>query len=48
VVSGEFSFDDVFDMDGSDDNKAIGTKKPEAHLKEIEMAVKKAIVKAGI
>ncbi|KAF5556737.1 hypothetical protein FNAPI_5606 [Fusarium napiforme] len=48
VVSGEFSFDDVFDMDGSDDNKAIGTKKPEAYLKEIEMAAKKAISKAGI
>ncbi|KAF5688370.1 hypothetical protein FCIRC_1863 [Fusarium circinatum] len=47
VVSGEFSFDDVFDMDGSDDNKAIGTKKPEIYLKEIEAAVKKAIAKAG-
>ncbi|KAF5593940.1 hypothetical protein FPCIR_5114 [Fusarium pseudocircinatum] len=48
VVSGEFSFDDVFDMDGSDDNKAIGTKKPEACLIEIKTAVKKAIAKAGI
>ncbi|KAF5709010.1 hypothetical protein FMUND_10326 [Fusarium mundagurra] len=48
VVSGEFSFDDVFDMDRSDDNKAIGTKKPEVYLKEIEAAVKKAIAKVGI
>ncbi|KAI1014868.1 hypothetical protein LB503_003574 [Fusarium chuoi] len=48
VVPGEFSFDDVFDMDGSDDNKAIGTKKPEVCLKEIETAVKKAIAKVGI
>ncbi|CCT64103.1 uncharacterized protein FFUJ_04713 [Fusarium fujikuroi IMI 58289] len=48
VVSGEFSFDDVFDMDGSDNNKAIGTKKPEVCLKEIETAVKKAIAKVGI
>ncbi|KAF5236983.1 hypothetical protein FANTH_10970 [Fusarium anthophilum] len=47
VVSGEFSFDDVFDMDGSDDNKAIGTKKPEIYLKEIEATVKKAIAKAS-
>lgn len=48
MVSGEFSFDDVFDMDGGHDNKAIGTKKPEVHLKEIETAVKKAIAKVGI
>ncbi|KAF4954584.1 hypothetical protein FGADI_5193 [Fusarium gaditjirri] len=48
VVSGEFSFDDVFDMDGGDDNKAIGTKKPEVYLQEIETAVKKAIAKVGV
>lgn len=48
MVSGEFSFDDVFDMDGSDDNKAIGTKRPEVCLKEIEAAVKKAIAMVGI
>ncbi|KAF5636283.1 hypothetical protein F25303_8317 [Fusarium sp. NRRL 25303] len=48
VVSGEFSFDDVFYMDGSDDNKAIGTKEPEVCLKEIETAVKKAIAKVRI
>jgi hypothetical protein len=48
VVSGEFSFDDVFDMDGTDDNKAVGTTKPEMYLKEIETAVKKAIAKVGM
>ncbi|KAF5647163.1 hypothetical protein F52700_1465 [Fusarium sp. NRRL 52700] len=48
VVSGEFSFDDVFDVDGSDDKKAMGTKKPEVYLKEIETAVKKAIAEVGI
>ncbi|KAF4456981.1 hypothetical protein F53441_996 [Fusarium austroafricanum] len=36
VVSGEFSFDDVFDMDGNDGTKTTDRKKPEDHLMDIE------------
>ncbi|KAF4342946.1 hypothetical protein FBEOM_3158 [Fusarium beomiforme] len=48
VVSSEFSFDDVFDMDEHDNIKASGNKKPEIILKEIEQGVRKAIAKVGV
>lgn len=47
LIAGEFSFDDVFEMD-KDAGKSYGKKMPEVILQEIDMAVKKAIAKVGM
>lgn len=47
LIAGEFSFDDVFEMD-KDAGKSYGKKKLEVILQEIDMAVKKAIAKVGM
>jgi hypothetical protein len=47
LVAGEFSFEDVFDMD-KDAGKVYGKKTPKVLLQEIDMGVKKAIAKVGM
>ncbi|KAF5676443.1 hypothetical protein FHETE_2152 [Fusarium heterosporum] len=46
LVAGEFSFEDVFDME--DGGNVSGKKRPEVLLFEIEHGVKKAIAKVGM
>ncbi|KAF4996771.1 hypothetical protein FGRMN_4335 [Fusarium graminum] len=46
LVAGEFSFEDVFDME--DGANIPGKKKPEVLVFEIEQGVKKAIAKVGM
>ncbi|KAM0205150.1 hypothetical protein ACHAPA_010039 [Fusarium lateritium] len=47
LIAGEFSFDDVFEID-KDADKVYGRKTPEVLLQEIDMGVKKAIAKVGM